>query len=62
MIFTRKPALTFSKFRNSFAGDNLAAADLLIAEILGVIDARVDLTSRPQRFILVREYLIAYAA
>ncbi len=52
-------------------GENLAAADRLIAEILEAIDAlvpfprrghrRLDLTSRPLRFILVREYLIAYA-
>ena len=52
-------------------GDNLDAADRLIAEILDAIDAlvpfpgrghrRPDLTSQPLRFILVREYLIAYA-
>jgi len=52
-------------------GDNLDAADRLIAEIFAAIDAlvpfpgqghrRPDLTSRPLRFILVREYLIAYA-
>jgi plasmid stabilization system protein ParE len=52
-------------------GDNLDAADRLIAEILGAIDALVsfpgrghrrrDLTSRPLGFLLVREYLIAYA-
>ena len=52
-------------------GDNVDAADRLIAEILDAIDAlmpfpgrghrRPDLTSRPLRFILVREYLIAYA-
>ncbi|MBZ5632324.1 MAG: type II toxin-antitoxin system RelE/ParE family toxin [Acidobacteriia bacterium] len=52
-------------------GDNLDAADRVIAEILAAIDAlvpfpdrghsRPDLTSRPLRFILVREYLIAYA-
>ncbi|MBZ5675534.1 MAG: type II toxin-antitoxin system RelE/ParE family toxin [Acidobacteriia bacterium] len=52
-------------------GDNLAAADRVFAEILAAIDAlvpfpgrghrRPDLTSRPLRFILVREYLIAYA-
>jgi plasmid stabilization system protein ParE len=52
-------------------GDNLDAADRLIAEILDAIDAlvpfpgrghrRPDLTSRPLRFILVREYLIVYA-
>ena len=51
--------------------DNLDAADRLIAEILSAIHAlvpfpgqghrRPDLTSRPLRFILVREYLIAYA-
>ncbi|HZQ51110.1 MAG TPA: type II toxin-antitoxin system RelE/ParE family toxin [Bryobacteraceae bacterium] len=51
--------------------DNLDAADRVIAEILAAIRAlvplpgqghrRPDLTSRPLRFILVREYLIAYA-
>jgi plasmid stabilization system protein ParE len=51
--------------------DNLDAADRIIAEILSAIAAlvpfpgrghrRPDLTSRPLRFILVREYLIAYA-
>ncbi|MGD1104886.1 MAG: type II toxin-antitoxin system RelE/ParE family toxin [Terriglobia bacterium] len=51
--------------------DNLDAADRMIAEILSAIRAlvpfpgqghrRPDLTSRPLRFILVREYLIAYA-
>jgi plasmid stabilization system protein ParE len=51
--------------------DNLNAADRMIAEILSGIRAlvpfpgkghrRPDLTSRPLRFILVREYLIAYA-
>jgi toxin ParE1/3/4 len=51
--------------------DNLDAADRLIAEILESIGALVAtpnrgqrrplLTSRPLRFILVREYLIAYA-
>jgi plasmid stabilization system protein ParE len=51
--------------------DNLEAADRVIAEILSAIRAlapfpryghrRPDLTSRPLRFILVREYLIAYA-
>ncbi|MGA8762035.1 MAG: type II toxin-antitoxin system RelE/ParE family toxin [Candidatus Sulfotelmatobacter sp.] len=53
------------------AGDNPTAADRLIAEILFAIDKlvsfpkqghkRPDLTARPLRFILVREYLIAYA-
>jgi plasmid stabilization system protein ParE len=51
--------------------DNLDAADRTIAEILGAVAAltsfpaqgrrRPDLTSRPLRFIVVREYLIAYA-
>jgi toxin ParE1/3/4 len=51
--------------------DNLDAADRVIAEILAAIRAlvpfpgqghkRPDLTSRPLRFVLVRDYLIAYA-
>lgn len=51
--------------------DSLDAADRLIAEILESIEAlvaspnrgqrRPHLTSRPLRFTLVREYLIAYA-
>ncbi len=51
--------------------DNLDAADRTIAEILAAIGAlvlfpgrghrRPDLTSRPLRFVLVRENLIAYA-
>jgi plasmid stabilization system protein ParE len=51
--------------------DNPDAADRMIAEILSAIRAvvsfpgrghrRPELTSRPLRFILVREYLIAYA-
>jgi plasmid stabilization system protein ParE len=51
--------------------DNLAAADRTVAEIFSAIRAlvpfpnqghrRPDLTSRPLRFTLVREYLIAYA-
>jgi plasmid stabilization system protein ParE len=52
--------------------DNLDAADRVIAEILSAISGaahfpgqghkRPDLTQRPVRFLLVREYLIAYAA
>ena len=52
--------------------DNLPAADRVIAEILAAVRAlapfpnrghtRPDLTSRPLRFILVREYLIALYA
>jgi antitoxin ParD1/3/4/toxin ParE1/3/4 len=51
--------------------DNPDAADRMIAEILAAIDAlvpfpgqghrRPHLTSRPLRFIVVREYLIAYS-
>jgi plasmid stabilization system protein ParE len=51
--------------------DDLDAADRLIAEVLAAIRAlvpfpnvchkRPDLTGRPLRFIVVREYLIAYA-
>ena len=53
------------------AADNLDAADRVAAEILAAIrelvlfpnrgHKRPDLTSRPIRFILVYEYLIAYA-
>ena len=53
------------------ADDSLAAADRVIAEVLAAIrnlvpfpaagHRRPDLTSRPLRFIRVREYLIAYA-
>jgi plasmid stabilization system protein ParE len=53
------------------AADNLDAADRVIAEILSAISGAVsfpnqghkrpDLTQRPLRFLLVREYLIAYA-
>ena len=53
------------------AAANLDAADRVIVEILDRVRAavpfpnqghrRTDLTSRPLRFILVRDYLIAYA-
>jgi toxin ParE1/3/4 len=52
------------------AADNLDAADRVIDEILSAIHAlvrspgigyrRTDLTARPLRFIVVRQYLIAY--
>ena len=55
----------------SIRADNPNAADRMIAEILSAIRAlvpfpgrghrRPELTSRSLRFILVREYLIAYA-
>jgi plasmid stabilization system protein ParE len=51
--------------------DNLDAADRVIAEILAAVrelasfpalgHRRLDLTTRPLRFLVVREYLIAYA-
>ncbi|HME11145.1 MAG TPA: type II toxin-antitoxin system RelE/ParE family toxin [Bryobacteraceae bacterium] len=51
--------------------DNLDAADRVIAEILARVEGlvpfpnqghqRPDLTSRPLRFAMVRDYLIAYA-
>ncbi len=51
--------------------DNLDAADRVITEVLDAVRAlvlfphqghrRPDLTPRPLRFIVVREYLIAYA-
>ena len=57
--------------RGYIAHDNPDAADRLITEIFDAIRGlvpfpgqghnRPDLTSRPLRFILVREYLIAYA-
>jgi plasmid stabilization system protein ParE len=53
------------------AADNSAAANRVTAEIESALDnlvlfsgrghRRPDLTSRPLRFIVVREYLIAYA-
>ncbi len=53
------------------SSDNPEAADRLISDILSAMDMlvpfphrghkRPDLTSRPLRFIVVREYLIAYA-
>ena len=53
------------------AEDNIEAADQIIADIFHAIrelvafphqgHRRTDLTARPLRFILVRDYLIAYA-
>ena len=69
--FHPKARLDLDEIWEFIRGDNLDAADRVIAEILASIDAlvsfpnqghkRPDLTSRPLRFILVREYLIAYA-
>ena len=59
------------EIREFIAADNISAADRVVDEVLCAIRAlvsfpsqghwRPDLTSRPLRFILVREYLIAYA-
>jgi plasmid stabilization system protein ParE len=53
------------------AADSIEAADRVVSEVLEAVARivpfahrgfeRPDLTSRPLRFILVREYLIAYA-
>ena len=57
--------------RGYIAQNNPDAADRVITEIFDTVRAlvpfpnqghkRTDLTSRPLRFVLVREYLIAYA-
>lgn len=73
MIFDFHPEarLDLDEIWEFIRADNLDAADRIIAEILAAVGAlalfpaqghrRPDLTSRPLRFILVREYLIAYA-
>jgi antitoxin ParD1/3/4/toxin ParE1/3/4 len=69
--FHPEAALDLDEIWGYIADDSLAAADRVIADILASIDAlvpfpyqghkRPDLTSRPLRFTVVREYLIAYA-
>ena len=69
--FHPEAALYLDEIWEFIAGDNLDAADRVIADILAALDKlvpfpnqghkRPDLTSRPLRFSLVREYLIAYA-
>jgi plasmid stabilization system protein ParE len=64
-------ALDLDEIWEFIAGDNLDAADRAIANILSALDKlapfpnqvhqRTDLTSRPLRFAVVRDYLIAYA-
>jgi plasmid stabilization system protein ParE len=54
------------------AADSVDAADGVVSEIVAAVGAvvsfpnrghrRTDLTSRPLRFLVVREYLIAYAS
>jgi plasmid stabilization system protein ParE len=69
--FHPESAIDLDEIWEFIAEDNPDAADRMVGEILAGIDAltlfpqqghtRTDLTSRPLRFIVVREYLIAYA-
>jgi len=69
--FHPEAAIDLDEIWEFIAEDNLGAADKVIGDILASIDAlvsfpnqghkRPDLTSRPLRFIVVREYLVAYA-
>ncbi len=69
--FHPEASLDLEEIWEFIACDSLDAADRVIAEILAALDKlapfpnqghqRPDLTSRPLRFALVREYLIAYA-
>jgi plasmid stabilization system protein ParE len=69
--FHPEAAVDLDEIWDFIAEDNLDAADKVIADILASIDAlvpfphqghnRPDLTSRPLRFTVVHEYLIAYA-
>jgi toxin ParE1/3/4 len=69
--FHPEAVLDLDEIWEFIAGNNPTAADKVIAEILANLDKlltfpnqgrrRPDLTSRPLRFILVGDYLIAYA-
>lgn len=69
--FHPQAAIDLNEIWDFIAEDNLDAADKVISEVLASVGAlvpfpnrghrRPDLTSRPLRFALVREYLIAYA-
>ena len=69
--FHPEAAVDLDEIWDFIAEDSLDAADKVIADILASIDTlvpfphqghkRPDLTSRPLRFTVVREYLIAYA-
>jgi toxin ParE1/3/4 len=69
--FHPEASLDLDEIWEFIANNNLDAADKVIADILAALDKlvpfpgqghqRPDLTSRPLRFILVREYLIVYA-
>ena len=68
--FHPEAALDLDEIWEFIAEANLDAADRVIVDILAALDKllpfpnqghkRPDLTSRPLRFTLVREYLIAY--
>ena len=70
-VFIPKPRLTVDEIWEFNAADSLDAADGLMQDILDAVDVlvafphrgyrRPNLTSRPLRFKLVREYVIAYA-
>ncbi len=69
--FHPEAAIDLGDVWDFIAEDNLDAADKVIADILASIDAlvpfpdqghrRPDLTSRPLRFVMVHDYLVAYA-
>ena len=69
--FHPEAVLDLDEIWDFIAADNPTAADKLIAEILAAVDnlvsfpkqghQRPDLASRPLRFAIAREYLIAYA-
>jgi plasmid stabilization system protein ParE len=69
--FHPEAELDLDRIWDFVAEDSLDAADRVVADLLGRIDAlvpfphqghrRPDLTSRPLRFAIVHEYLIAYA-
>ena len=69
--FHPEAALDLDEIWDFIAEDSLDAADQVIADILASLDAlvalpnqghkRPDLTSRPLRFILAHDYLIAYS-
>lgn len=69
--FHPEAAVDLDEIWDFIAEDSLDAADRVVADSLDRVDAlvpfphqghrRPDLTARPLRFALVREYLIAYA-
>ena len=69
--FHPEALIDLDEIREYIAEDNPAAADRMIDELEAALETlvsfplrghkRPDLTSRPLRFILIREYLIAYA-